>query len=509
MNRISLVLRRRARGDNGVALLVVIGLMAVVGVLMLVMVGTAIREGNATGRDRQRSSAVMTAEGQVDSIISKIQSAPLADGLPCGASSVTGVPVGSDQMTITNTVTYYTAAGATVDCSALATTPVAQAKIKSTSSSNRIAGQASATRTVETLLNLKPSYANAFYDAIFSNASMTLANNTKIFGQGSSQDADIYSNGSVTCNNAVEFHGSIYSQGTVTMSSTCVVSVDVQAKLGYYVDRNNPNAGVNGKILVWKGPIVLNKSNVGQQARANGPVTGDACSTAGKCFPNDTTVAEPPAQVFPVYEWNPTTEAAWAALGYAVVKLPDATGTYACGNYSGTGPLKGKVDGVAHWIYDHQATMADTVIYANCPGQPVMFQGINISLNANLAIFATGGFTFSGNTQIASNSATHRLLYLVQPYNSVTTHPCTTDGISLDNQVTVADTIDDLLYSPCNIRKANNTTHYGQIYAGGSVTIDNKMTMYYKPLPVPGGSASGGSVDNYTVDILYMRETTP
>jgi len=504
MNRISLVLRRRARGDNGVALLIVIGLMAVVGVLMLVMVGAAIREGNATGRDRQRSSAVMTAEGQADSIISKIQSAPVAGGLPCGASTVTGVPVGSDKMTITNTVTYYTSAGAPVDCSVLATTPVAQAKIKSTSSSNRIAGQASATRTVETLLNLKPSYANALSNAIFSDANMTLSNNMKIFGQGSSQDADIYSNGSVTCNNNVEFHGSIYSQGTVTMSSTCVVSVDVQAKLGYY--GNNPNAGVTGKILVSNGPIVLNKSNVGQQARANGPVTGDACSTAGKCFPNDTTVAAPPKQVFPQYVWDPTTEAAWAADDYAVVKLPDAT--YPCGNYGGTGSLNGKVDGVAHWIYDHQATMADTVIYANCPGQPVMFQGINISLNANLAIFATGGFTFSGNTQIASNSATHRLLYLVQPYNSVTTHPCTTDGISLDNQVTVADTIDDLLYSPCNIRKANNTTHYGQIYAGGSVIIDNKMTMYYKPLPVPG-PPSGGSVDNYTVDILYMRETTP
>lgn len=505
MNRTTLAVRRRACGDNGVALLVVIGLMAVVGVLMLVMVGTAIREGNATGRDRQRSSAVMTAEGQADSIISKIQSAPLAGGLPCGASTVTGVPVGSDTMTITNTVKYYTAGGADVDCSVLATTPVVKATIKSTSSSNRIAGQASATRTVETLLNLKPSYANAFANAIFSNSDMTLSNNTKIFGQGSSQDADIYSNGSVTCNSNVEFHGSIYSQGTVTMSNTCVVWVDVQAKLGYY--GNNPNAGVNGKILVSNGNIVLNQSNVGQQARASGLVTGDACTTAGKCFENDNTVAAPPAQAFPQYEWN---EAAWAADGYAVVKLPDAAGTYPCGNYGGPGALNGKVDGVAHWIYDNQATMPNTVIYANCPaGQPVMFQGINISLNANLAIFATAGFTFSGNTQIASNSATHRLLYLVQPYSSVTTHPCTTDGIALDNQVTVADTIDDLLYSPCNIRKANNTTHYGQIYAGGSVSIDNKMTMYYKPLPVPGPPAAGVSVDNYTVDILYMRETTP
>ena len=168
--------------------------------------------------------------------------------------------------------------------------------------------------------------------------------------------------------------------------------------------------------------------------------------------------------------------------------------------YGGSGPLKDKVDGVAHWIYDNMATMGNTVLYANCPGNQVTFQGVNISLHANLAIYATGGFKFSGNTQIQSDSATQRLLYLVQPYDSVS-QPCTVDGISLDNQVTVADTIDDLLYSPCNIRKANNTTNYGQIYAGGSVSIDNKMTMYYKPLPVPGHQ-SGGSVDNYTVDII-------
>jgi len=505
MDQISSCFARKVRvkDDRGIALVVAIALMAIVGILMITMVTVAINESRASGRDRQRSSAVMTAEGQVDSIISKIQSAPLAGGLPCGASTVTGVPVGSDKMTITNTVTYYTSAGAPVLCSVLATTPVAQAKIKSTSSSNRIAGQASATRTVETLLNLKPSYANALNKAIFSNGTddISFVSNATIFGEGGLSNADIYTNGNVTCNSG-HFYGSIYTQKGATFAGACIVEVNLHTKLGY--TSNNGAALVKGDVLASGGSIALGSSQVPGHAYASGTATGTAC-TATKCFGSQT-VAAPPTQAFPQYLWNPTTEAAWAAQGYAVVKLPNSS--YPCGNFGDPGPLNGKVDGVAHWIYDNQATMGKTVIYANCPGQPVKFQGINISLNANLAIFATGGFNFSSNTQIASNSSTHRLLYLVQPYNSVS-QPCTVDGISLDNQVTVADTVDDLLYSPCNIRKANNTTHYGQIYAGGSVRIDNQLTMYYKPLPPFGLSASGGSVDKYTVDILYMRETTP
>ena len=503
MNRISLVLRRRARGDNGVALLVVIGLMAVVGVLMLVMVGTAIREGNATGRDRQRSSAVMTAEGQVDSIISKIQSAPLAGGLPCGASTVTGVPVGSDKMTITNTVTYYTSAGAPVLCSVLATTPVAQAKIKSTSSSNRIAGQASATRTVETLLNLKPSYANALNKAIFSNGTddISFVSNATIFGEGGLSNADIYTNGNVTCNSG-HFYGSIYTQKGATFAGACIVEVNLHTKLGY--TSNNGAALVKGDVLASGGSIALGSSQVPGHAYASGTATGTAC-TATKCFGSQT-VAVPPTQAFPQYNWNSTTtQQAWVDAGYQVYVFP----TSQCGMYGvGGDPLNGKVDNVAKWLIDHAADTIKWVVYANCPTQAVKFQGPNLVFGGDRAVFATGGFNFSSGTHVKSSTAVHHNLYLIQPYNSVSS-PCTSDGIALDNSVMFESTITDLLYSPCNIRQANSSAQFGQVYAGGKVQIDNALQMTFQPLPVFGLSVAGGSVDKYTVDILYMRETTP
>lgn len=504
----SLALRRRAQDDRGIALVVVVALMALVGVMIVMLVSLAIYESRATGRDRQRSSAVMTAEGQVDSLVSQIQTAPLAT-LPCGALTPSSASVQSDVMSLSNTVKYFTAAGVEVACSGLTTTEVAQATIRSTSTSVPLAGQAPAVRTVETLLKLTPTYANALSKAIFGDAGITLANHADIYGEAGQMNADVYTNGNVTCNNNQHYYGSIYAQGSVSMSNTCVVEVDVWSKLGY--SATNPGVSVNGKVLVSNGNITLNGSSLGQQARASGTVTGNVCATAGKCFGGQT-VASPPAQPFPQYNWNSIVQAAWVAQGYTVKVFPDDAAGYPCGMYSGPDQnYNGSVDNVARWVYEELAASRltqKTVIYANCPTQPFKVQRNHseIALNNDLAIFDTGGFNFSNNTTIKSSTTTQHLLYLVQPYNSVSTHPCTADGISLDNQVTIEDTINELLYSPCSIRKANNSTHYGQIYGGGNVTVDNRLTMYYRPLPVFGLVATGQQVEHYAADILYKRE---
>src|SRR5450830_652391 len=111
MDRIfgSPALHRRVDDDRGIALVVAVALMALVTTLLVVMVSVAIHENSSSGRDRQRSSAVMTAEGQVDSLISQIQSAAITD-LPCDPIPPLNVSVGSDTMTITSTVIYSTAA---------------------------------------------------------------------------------------------------------------------------------------------------------------------------------------------------------------------------------------------------------------------------------------------------------------------------------------------------------------------------------------------------------------
>src|SRR5450830_51703 len=179
MDRIfgSPALHRRVDDDRGIALVVAVALMALVTTLLVVMVSVAIHENSSSGRDRQRSSAVMTAEGQVDSLISQIQSAAIAD-LPCDPIPPLNVSVGSDTMTITSTVTYSTAADVQDDCGSRATTTLATAKIKATSTSNALPGQPAAVRRVETLLHLTPTH--GFDKAIFGYGGVSIANNGEI-----------------------------------------------------------------------------------------------------------------------------------------------------------------------------------------------------------------------------------------------------------------------------------------------------------------------------------------
>ena len=497
-------LDRTARRDDGVALVVSIALVGLVAIIALSLVGVALSEARMSGRDRQRSVAVMDAEGAVDRTIASIQSAApatLGSSL-CGTLAPVASNVGADALQVTTTIRYFDSAGAEIPCGSLATsTDVAQASVSSTSVSEAIVGTSPARRSVETLLELTANYGNSLDKAIFGNAGVTLANKADIYGQNGQPNADVYTNGNLNCNNNQHYYGSLFVQGSVSMANTCTIEVDLYAKGN--VSLTNPNVRVNGNVRSSQGNISLGSGQVGQQARARGTVTGSTCGpNPGKCVGNDT-MADPPYQAFPVLNWDGATQALWAANGYTnVVSFSGSQ----CGMHSAPGPLNGKVDKVGLWIVNNMATLSTpTIIVANCPSQPVKLQGVGFDLNANLAIFASGGVNFSGNSQIRSTTTAPRNLYLIQPYDSKP-QPCTVDGIALDNQVTVHSTVDVLLYSPCNIRKANNTTHYGQIYAGGTASIDNQLTMYYEPLPVWGVQTASATIESYSVAVLYKRE---
>ncbi|MBN9327739.1 MAG: hypothetical protein J0I87_12610, partial [Cellulomonas sp.] len=83
---------------------------------------------------------------------------------------------------------------------------------------------------------------------------------------------------------------------------------------------------------------------------------------------------------------------------------------------------------------------------------------------------------------------------------------CNGEGITLDNQVTVDNTVNTLLYSPCAIRKANQSQVVGQVYSGSTLTVDNQLNMTYVPLPVWGGLVSSNVVKSYAVQTMYKHE---
>lgn len=513
----------RRRGDEGVAIVAAMGVVMLVAILVVVTVSIAMAESTNTGRDRQRSSAIAQAESQLDVAVGQIQAAP-PSSLPCDTSNTT-TKVGSDTFGVSTTVAYFTAAGTPVTCASLAAgTQVGMASIKSTATSQKLASTFAAKRTMETLVQLTPNYKVQLDKAIFSQSNLTMSNKTALKSSSGTPNADIYTNGDFTCNNNEDFQGSIYAQGSITFSSQCTVAVDVWAKGNLTV--NNPSAAITGRALSSNGNIWLGKASLGQQARAAGTATSDAqgpCKTAGKCF-SHVAVDNPPTNDFPHLVWNGTAAADWAANGYTNVVDPTTQG-FPCGWWGNTPltgadghpntNLNGKVDGIGAWLYANAYKLTTPTIVLDTCAMKVTLQGVGITLNKNLIIMSVPGISFTGNTPITSvagtaTTATPNLLYFIQPYSfngTVTT--CSGEGITLDNQVTVDSTINTLLYSPCAIRKANQSTLVGQVYSGSTVSVDNQLDMTYSQLPVWGGLAgitNSTQIASYNAQTMYKRE---
>lgn len=510
MRLVNRATRAEKSKDAGIAMVVAIALMGIVAILVLALVSVALSEARGSGRDRQRSGAVMVAEGRVDTLVSQIQSAAPAS-LPCDDAATTDggdVTVMSDDQDVSAVVTYYDAAGGAVDCANLASTVLTQAKVVVTSTSNQIVGTSAARRTVETLLELTPTYGNDLDNAIFGNAGVSVSNNGTVRTPDGALDADVYTNGDYICPNGSnqEYHGSIFAQGSITLAGSCTVLVDVHA--GTFVNVSHNQADVNGRVLAAGGNALV-QGDVGQQVRATGTASGGACVPSTKCVSGATDISAPPAQPFPPISWAGAIPAAWnTELGFTNV-VP-AT----CGARTGSGD---KMDGVGEWIKANASSLpANTVVLANCAGvidpttgkaQRVYMSGIDLDLNKNLAIFASNGFHLDGAPTIRSTSPSEaRNLYLMHPYTSLPTCVPGTPGIYVGNNVEFQRTANVMMYSPCDIDKRNRSEITGQVYSGGVARISQNTDMTYVMLPMAGLSAVSSTVESYDVNIVYKRE---
>src|SRR5665647_3899849 len=355
----------------------------------------------------------------------------------------------SDDQDVSAVVTYYDAAGGAVDCANLASTVLTQAKVVVTSTSNQIVGTSAARRTVETLLELTPTYGNDLDNAIFGNAGVSVSNNGTVRTPDGALDADVYTNGDYICPNGSnqEYHGSIFAQGSITLAGSCTVLVDVHA--GTFVSVSHNQADVNGRVLAAGGNALV-QGDVGQQVRATGTASGGACVPSTKCVSGATDVAAPPAQPFPQISWAGLIPAAWnTELGFT--NVVNAT----CGARTGNGD---NMDGVGEWIKANASSLpANTVVLANCAGvidpttgkaQRVYMSGIDLDLNKNLAIFASNGFHLDGAPTIRSTSPSEaRNLYLMHPYTSLPTCVPGTPGIYVGNNVEFQRTANVMMYS--------------------------------------------------------------
>src|SRR3954454_11453496 len=488
--------RDRGSDDEGVALLIAIALTALAAAMMITMTMIVIRENRSTGRDRDRSVSVMTAEGGIDTALAQIQNASVAS-IPCGTTTTTGNSSNPEVVTLTTTVKYFDAGGTQLSCPLTDTMYAAQASVRSSAVSIPKGGVQQVTRTMETLVQLKPKYANDLDRAIFGEAGVTVAQNFDLYGQ-TGPDADVYTNGDFTCDQNEHFRGSIYAQGKITVSGTCTIDVNANAKTGFSM--TNTKANVGGDVLVSNGTADISAGTVGGKVTPVSATPSTYCtSTPSKCVTGAGSAPAPPAIAFP--QLGDTTK--WTNNGYVLAN----GGTYLdnCNNSNAAG-------NPGNWITSHSTTLtADTIVLTHCAAS-FATNVKNININHNLAIFASGGIDLENSLSFASTDSTNHYLYLVQPYGST----CGTYfagsgankvplGIYLGNLVTMSQTVSELLYSPCDVHKANQSSTYAQIYAGGTAYVDNKTDAHYVPIPVFGAIVTK-RVLSYTADVLYKRE---
>lgn len=482
-------LRPSGADDAGVTLVIAMMVMGVVSTLSVVVVTVAIQANQDSGRDRQRTATINAAEAGVDASYAQIQSSGTT--LPCrwpatGTTSLQGAP---DQAISYATISYYDAAGAPMACSAgtldASSVKPASATVDGYGSAPAIAGQATKERHMQALINLTPVYGDSLNKAIFADSSLAFNNQTTLVGN-SGPDADVYTNGNFVCGNNQNFAGSVLAQGGISIQGTCTIAGDAWAKLGV----SNPsgsNGSIGGRVLSSTGTISLpNNFNVNGTLLAAGSITWGPCSASGKCFPN-TTVAAPQSFPFPILRGDATTMDAWRAQGYTVFYDNDCAS------------IKSNVINV--YAKKGSKTLVNTTCAVDFAGDR------NIPLSNDLAIFAYGGLSSKQQVSFTSSNATLRNLHWVVPADATTSRPCTSPGITTDNQFNFATEVNMLVYSPCNISFANNSDHLGQVFGGSSVAINNQFSMQFKPVPVWGVDPTSLPLLSYKIDIVYKRET--
>ena len=476
--------RSRHNDDEGVALLVAIALTALAAAMMITMTMIVIRENKDTGRDRDRSVSVMTAEGGIDNALAQIQNAAVSS-IPCGTSTSTGSSANPEVVTVTTTVTYYDANGAALPCPLTDTMIAMQAAVRATAVSQPAGGGMQVKRTMETLVQLKPKYANDLDRAIFGNAGVQVANNFDLYGQ-SGPDADVYTNGDFTCAHNEHFRGSVYAQGAISLSNSCTIDVNANAKTGF--SSTNTQSTVGGDVLVSNGNADITAGTIGGKVKAVSVTPASYCTNnPSKCVTGTGSAPPPPAIAFP--QIGNTTP--WVNGGFTMVTLNN------CADQNAS-------DNPANWLVQNgQSLTGKTLIKTTCT---LSFKTNvkTVDLNQDVAVFADGGVDLQNSLTFTSTTSANHYLYFIQPYASKTM-PCTGLGINLSNLVVMDPTISELLYTPCDVHKANQSSTYGQIYAGGTAYIDNKTDAHYVPIPVFTDFATK-RVLWYTSDILYKRE---
>jgi hypothetical protein len=493
----------RRRDEEGIAMVTAILVSAVVLILSVTAAAVSMHNTDTSGMDKRRTEVIAAAEAGLDSSISLLVSKPM-DQLPC---SLQGTLQGTPQQQYNVTLSYYTQIGT------YATTPLPcdpstgvyttcngvtqyglcpyKAVLTSTGHSLPITTLPGGTRTMEAEARLSPTYAG-LSQAIFSNQTPTIANNTLVNGyQGN--DANIYTNANFICTNSVTDHGAVYAQGSGTLGNTCHVGGDFWSNGSISMSQS---ALVDGSAKSGTSSIALNNSatvTLDAMAKTTVSVNGSNAHVNGNTVQGWNGGAPPALQFTQVLYDEP----GWITAGYTIHTVNDSNAATRCTN-------------AANYIKSLTSSAPPTVVHIT-PGCPLTLSGSGstpVNVYNDLAIVdgdstSAGAISLSGINLQSGNSTVNKFQAIV-PYSSTAVSACggaSSPDFSTNTQVTITH-LSVFIYTPCTITINNNSAGDGAQIYGGTVNIKNQFTMTYLPFTIPGA----GGVSGYNAEVAYKRE---
>jgi len=467
-------LTRTVAGESGFAMITAVLAIVVASLLGIVIMNLSFHTAQSSAFDRSRTQAVHAAEAGLDVVLSSFEDWSTGE-LPC---TVTGTMSAEPVATWSVEVTYYPAyplIDAPLACVGgylPGTTEPGGARLLSMGSVTNYP-----TGTIERFMEMNVSLSpiiGAFNKAIFSDQAPQITNNVTVYGENGN-DADIYTNGNWVCSNALMVYGSIYAQGTASLSNTCRSAVDLWAN-GSITMTNS--ARIDHDVKSSTGSLTMSQqASVGNNATLGTTCTGcTAGSNIGGSVTTGNIQRPPPMTVFPeiVFDATEWQEDSWA-ISYLDCALAKA------------------------WLEDpaNAGTKAVLRITGGCTLS--IANNTTINRTADLAIFTDGEITMSNrSTWRSADGSWHDLLFIVESGSSCTG----TDGQINMSNLTSIEQLYFFVYSPCrSVFNNNNSNGRGQIY-GEVVAGTNQLTFTFHATRVPGA----GAITGYTAGTAFVRE---
>ena len=326
-----------------------------------------------------------------------------------------------------------------------------------------------------------------FDKAILSAGSLAMANSTKVMGDGTGNNADVYAGATSTIPNSAELHGDLFLQGNVNLQNSVKVWGDVVTTGNVSLTNS---ATVYGNVISAGGSVSLtNSATVTGFVRAATTVTltnswSVGGHTSGACAPNwcyaNSPSTPPPAESLPDFTWN------------ASDPWPQPVTTWStCSAFT-------------TWLGNNKTNFKGTHRIAS-PCGVTLSNSWEITLTGDAAIVTDGWIRFQNSTKVKKGIGSYKL-YLVSLHAPGGANP--EAGIEMVNSTEIEPPT--LFYARNKITKQNSTRLYGQLYAG-RVSIANSFQLDFRKVVAPGFTeATGGgstTVTGYHTQVVYLRET--